>query len=89
MMQAVDIQQVIIQGIKDLPQQYLDEVAESLFFLREKRIKQQLPNNEENQERKKAMLRMIREAKYNAPPTIDPSIDIRALIDQTHDSLIK
>jgi hypothetical protein len=85
MTQAIDIQQVIIQGIKDLPQQYLDEVADFVFFLREKRIKQQLQlPNDENQERKEAMLRMIRDAKYNAPK-IDPSIDIRALIDQTHD----
>ncbi len=84
MTQTVDIQQVIIQGIKDLPQQYLDEVADFVLFLREKRIKQQIPPNDENQERKEAMLRMIRDAKHNAPK-IDPSIDIRALIDQTHD----
>lgn len=83
MTQTVDIQQVIIQGIKDLPQQYLDEVADFVLFLREKRIKQQLPDNE-NQERKEAMLRMIHDAKYNAPK-IDSSIDVRALIDQTHD----
>ncbi len=83
MTQTVDLQQVIIQGIKDFPQQYLDEVADFVFFLREKRIKQQMPNNE-NQERKEAMLRMIEDAKFNAPK-IDPSIDIRALIDQTHD----
>lgn len=82
-MQAVDIQQVIIQGIKDLPQQYLDEVADFVFFLREKRIKQQIPNNE-NQERKEAMLKWIAHNRLHAPK-IDPSIDIRALIDQTHD----
>lgn len=83
MTQTVDIQQVIIQEIKDLPQQYLDEVADFIFLLREKRINQQLPNNE-NQERKDAMLRMLRDAKHNASK-IDSSIDIRALIDQTHD----
>ena len=83
MTQTVDIQQVIIQGIKDLPQQYLDEVADFVLFLREKKIKQQLPNNE-NQERKEGMLRKIHHAKYNAPK-IDSSIDVRALIDQTHD----
>jgi hypothetical protein len=83
MVQTADLQQVIIQGIKDLPQQYLDEVADFVLFLREKRMKQQIPNNE-NQERKEAMLRMIRDAKYNAPK-IDSSIDIRDLIDQTHD----
>lgn len=83
MRQTIDLQQVIIQGIKDLPQQYLDEVADFVLFLREKRIKQQI-SNDENQERKEAMLRMIRDAKYNAPK-IDPLIDIRALIDQTHD----
>ena len=69
--------------MKFLPQQYLDEVADFVLFLREKRIKQQLPDNE-NQERKEAMLRMIHDAKYNAPK-IDSSIDVRALIDQTHD----
>ena len=83
MTQAVDIQQVIIQGIKDLPQQYLDEVADFVLFLREKRIKQQLSNNE-NQERKEAMLRWVAHNRRHAPK-IDPSIDIRALIDQTHD----
>ena len=83
MEQTIDLQQVIIQGIKDLPQQYLGEVADFVVFLREKKIKQQI-SSDENQERKEAMLRMIRDAKYNAPK-IDPSIDIRALIDQTHD----
>lgn len=83
MTQTVDIQQVIIQGIKDLPQQYLDEVADFVFFLREKQIKQQF-SNDENQERKEVMLRWIANNKQNAPK-IDPSIDIRALIDQTHD----
>jgi hypothetical protein len=83
MIQTVDLQQVIIQGIKDLPQQYLDEVADFVFFLREKRIKQQIPNNE-NQERKEAMLKWIANNRLHAPK-IDPSIDIRALIDQTHD----
>ena len=82
MTQTVDIQQVIIQGIKDLPQQYLDEVADFVFFLREKRIKQQLSNNE-NQERKEAMLKWVAHNRHHAPK-IDPSIDIRALIDQTH-----
>jgi hypothetical protein len=84
MTQTFDIQQVIIQGIKDLPQQYLDEVADFVFFLREKRIKQQLPNNDENQERKEAMLRWVAHNRLHAPK-LDPSIDIRALIDQTHD----
>ncbi|TAG36629.1 MAG: hypothetical protein EAZ32_16635 [Cytophagia bacterium] len=83
MTQTVDLQQVIIQGIKDLPQQYLDEVADFVFFLREKRIKQQMPNDE-NQERKEAMLKWIAHNRLHAPK-IDPSIDIRALIDQTHD----
>lgn len=83
MAQIVDLQQVIIQGIKDLPQQYLDEVADFVFFLREKRIKQQMPNDE-NQERKEAMLKWIAHNRLHAPK-IDPSIDIRALIDQTHD----
>jgi hypothetical protein len=83
MTQAVDIQQVIIQGIKDLPQQYLDEVADFVFFLREKRIKQQI-SNDEDQERKEAMLKWIAHNRLHAPK-IDPSIDIRALIDQTHD----
>jgi hypothetical protein len=83
MIQTVDLQQVIIQGIKDLPQQYLDEVADFVFFLREKRIKQQIPNNE-NQERKEAMLKWIANNRLHAPK-IDPSIDIRALIDQAHD----
>jgi hypothetical protein len=86
MIQTVDLQQVIIQGIKDLPQQYLDEVADFVFFLREKRIKQQIPNNE-NQERKEAMLKWIANNRLHAPK-IDPSIDIRALIDQTHDRKI-
>jgi hypothetical protein len=86
MTQTVDLQQVIIQGIKDLPQQYLDEVADFVFFLREKRIKQQIPNNE-NQERKEAMLKWIANNRLHAPK-IDPSIDIRALIDQTHDRKI-
>ncbi len=83
MTQPVDLQQVIIQGIKDLPQQYLGEVADFVFFLREKQIKQHVPKNE-NQERKEAMLNWITDNSLNAPK-IDPSIDIRALIDQTHD----
>lgn len=83
MTQTVDLQQVIIQGIKDLPQQYLDEVADFVFFLREKRIKQQTLNDE-NQERKEVMLRWIAHNRLHAPK-IDSSIDIRALIDQTHD----
>jgi hypothetical protein len=85
MTQAIDIQQVIIQGIKDLPQQYLDEVADFVFFLREKRIKQQLQvPNDENQERREAMLKWVAHNRLHAPK-LDPSIDIRALIDQTHD----
>jgi hypothetical protein len=85
MTQAFDIQQVIIQGIKDLPQQYLDEVADFVFFLREKRIKQQEQiSNNETQERKEVMLKWIANNRLHAPK-IDPSIDIRALIDQTHD----
>jgi hypothetical protein len=39
MIQSVDLQQVIIQGIKDLPQQYLGEVADFVVFLRQKSIK--------------------------------------------------
>ena len=39
MTQTVDLQQVIIQGIKDLPQQYLDEVADFVIFMRQKSTK--------------------------------------------------
>ena len=41
------------------------------------------PNLEEVK-KKQAMLRLLHNAKNNAPK-IDPSINIRALIDQTHD----
>jgi hypothetical protein len=34
MIQTIDFEQVIIQGIKDLPKQYLGEVADFVVFLR-------------------------------------------------------
>jgi hypothetical protein len=39
MTETIEIEQVIIQGIKDLPKQYLDEVAEFVIYLRQKTIK--------------------------------------------------
>ena len=39
MARTIDLQQIIIQGIKDLPQQYLGEVADFVVFLRQKSIK--------------------------------------------------
>jgi len=33
---TIDLEKVIIQGIKDLPQQYLGEVADFVIFLRQK-----------------------------------------------------
>ena len=39
MTQTIEFEQVIMQGIKDLPQQYLSEVADFVVFLRQKSIK--------------------------------------------------
>jgi hypothetical protein len=86
MIPAVDFEKIIMQGIKDLPQQYLGEVADFVFFLREKKTKQQVKRSI-IPEKKDAMLRLLHYAKNDAP-IIDASIDIRALIDQTHDRKI-
>jgi hypothetical protein len=39
MIQTIDFEQVIIQGIKDLPKHYLGEVADFVVFLRQKSLK--------------------------------------------------
>jgi hypothetical protein len=36
---TIDFEKIIIQGIKDLPQQYLGEVADFVIFLRQKSLK--------------------------------------------------
>lgn len=38
MTQNIDFEKVIIQGIKDLPEQYLGEVADFVLFLRQKSL---------------------------------------------------
>ncbi len=38
MTQNIDFEKVIIQGIKDLPEQYLSEVADFVLFLRQKSL---------------------------------------------------
>jgi hypothetical protein len=39
MTQTIDFEQIIIQGIKNLPKQYLGEVADFVVFLRQKSLK--------------------------------------------------
>ncbi|MFN3848357.1 MAG: hypothetical protein ACK4NY_02960 [Spirosomataceae bacterium] len=38
MIKSVDFEQVIIQGIKGLPKQYLSEVADFVLFIRQKSL---------------------------------------------------
>lgn len=38
MIKTVDFEQVIIQGIKGLPKQYLSEVADFVLFIRQKSL---------------------------------------------------
>ncbi|MFN8345899.1 MAG: hypothetical protein U0X91_12880 [Spirosomataceae bacterium] len=40
MVQPIDYEKVIVQGIKGLPNQYLSEIADFVIFLRQKSIKQ-------------------------------------------------
>lgn len=40
MVQPVDYEKMIVQGIKGLPSQYLSEIADFVIFLRQKSIKQ-------------------------------------------------
>lgn len=82
MAQVIDYEQLILQGIKGLPQHYLGEVADFVYFLREKKAKQEQPSKPLSN-RQQAMLRLLQDAKHNAPE-IDASIDIQALIDETH-----
>jgi hypothetical protein len=81
MTDTLELEKVIIQGIKDLPHDYLDEVADFVVFIKQKKANEQLKIDSE---RKQAMLIWLANNRRNAPK-LDPSIDIRALIDQTHD----
>lgn len=83
MAQVINYEQLILQGIKDLPQDYLGQIADFVQFLREKKAKQEQPAQPLS-ERQQAMLDWVAENRKNAPK-LDPSIDIRALIDETHD----
>lgn len=40
MVQPIDYEKMIVQGIKGLPNQYLSEIADFVIFLRQKSIKQ-------------------------------------------------
>ena len=40
MVQPIDYEKIIVQGIKGLPTQYLSEIADFIIFLRQKSLKQ-------------------------------------------------
>ena len=40
MVQPIDYEKMIVQGIKGLPNQYMSEIADFVIFLRQKSIKQ-------------------------------------------------
>ena len=40
MVQPIDYEKIIVQGIKGLPNQYLSEIADFIIFLRQKSLKQ-------------------------------------------------
>ena len=85
MTQTLDYQEVITNGIQGLPKKYLSEVADFVLFLLEKSKKQQeFGVDSTSSARTEAMLRLLNDAKHNAP-VIDKNIDIRKLIDETHD----